>query len=116
MIKAVIFDMDGVLIDTEKWLNIYWQQAAKEAGKFFHIQRGHGRQGLDGGAGDVRPVGGAVCEGAGRGISCGWVPGCSWDIVYGWLEDISEEVREDEKDHGSLRRGSVLCPLRKFEC
>lgn len=30
-------------------------------------------------------------------------------IVYGWLEDISEEVREDEKDHGSLRRGSVLC-------
>ena len=32
MIKAVIFDMDGVLIDTEKWLNIYWQQAAKEAG------------------------------------------------------------------------------------
>ena len=32
MIKAVIFDMDGVLIDTEKWLNIYWQQAAREAG------------------------------------------------------------------------------------
>ena len=35
MIKAVIFDMDGVLIDTEKWLNIYWQQAAKEAGFYF---------------------------------------------------------------------------------
>ena len=32
MIKAVIFDMDGVLIDTEKLLNIYWQQAAREAG------------------------------------------------------------------------------------
>ena len=32
MIKAVIFDMDGVLIDTEKWLNKYWRQAAKEAG------------------------------------------------------------------------------------
>lgn len=32
MIKAVIFDMDGVLIDTEKWLNIYWRQAAEEAG------------------------------------------------------------------------------------
>lgn len=32
MIKAVIFDMDGVLIDTEKWLNRYWRQAAKEAG------------------------------------------------------------------------------------
>ena len=32
--------MDGVLIDTEKWLNIYWQQAAKEAG--FHFTREHG--------------------------------------------------------------------------
>ena len=50
-----------------------------------------------------------IREGRINGISCGWVPGCSWDIVYGWLEDISEEVREDEKDHGSLRRGSVLC-------
>ena len=40
MIKAVIFDMDGVLIDTEKWLNIYWQQAAKEAG--FYFTREHG--------------------------------------------------------------------------
>ena len=32
MVKAVIFDMDGVLIDTEKWLNVYWRQAAAEAG------------------------------------------------------------------------------------
>ena len=32
MIKAVIFDMDGVLIDTEKYYNVAWQQAAREAG------------------------------------------------------------------------------------
>lgn len=32
MIKAVIFDMDGVLIDTEKHYYTAWQQAANEAG------------------------------------------------------------------------------------
>lgn len=32
MINAVIFDMDGVLIDTEKWLNKYWCAAAAESG------------------------------------------------------------------------------------
>lgn len=32
MIKAVIFDMDGVLIDTEKYYYTCWQQAAREAG------------------------------------------------------------------------------------
>lgn len=32
MIRAVIFDMDGVLINTEKYLSIYWRQAAAEFG------------------------------------------------------------------------------------
>lgn len=32
--------MDGVLINTEKWLNVYWQQAAREAG--FAVTREHG--------------------------------------------------------------------------
>lgn len=32
MINAVIFDMDGILIDTEKYLYRYWKQAALEAG------------------------------------------------------------------------------------
>lgn len=31
-IKAIIFDMDGVLIDTEKYLTKFWCMAAKEAG------------------------------------------------------------------------------------
>lgn len=40
MIKAVIFDMDGVLIDTEKYLVKYWVQAGQEFG--FDMQREHG--------------------------------------------------------------------------
>lgn len=35
-IKAVIFDMDGVLIDTEKHYCEAWQQAAREAGFAFY--------------------------------------------------------------------------------
>lgn len=32
MIKGVIFDMDGLMLDTEKLLARYWMQAAQEAG------------------------------------------------------------------------------------
>ncbi len=39
MICAVIFDMDGVLIDTEKYYNAAWCQAATEAG--FPFTREH---------------------------------------------------------------------------
>lgn len=39
MICAVIFDMDGVLIDTEKHYNAAWCQAATEAG--FPFTREH---------------------------------------------------------------------------
>lgn len=37
--KAVIFDMDGVLIDTEKHLVRLWCQAAKESG--YEMKREH---------------------------------------------------------------------------
>ena len=40
MIKAVIFDMDGVLIDTEKHLVRCWCQAAREAGFPFTRENG----------------------------------------------------------------------------
>ena len=32
-IKGVIFDMDGLMLDTEKLLARYWIQAAQEAGR-----------------------------------------------------------------------------------
>lgn len=38
MIKAVIFDMDGVLIDTEKHYNAAWCEAARSAGFDFTSQ------------------------------------------------------------------------------
>ena len=43
MVKAVIFDMDGVLIDTEKWLNKYWRQAAAEAGYDMTVEESRGK-------------------------------------------------------------------------
>lgn len=39
MVKAVIFDMDGVLIDTEKHYNVAWCEAAQRAG--FDFTREH---------------------------------------------------------------------------
>ena len=30
--KAVLFDMDGVLVDTEKYYRDYWRKAAEDLG------------------------------------------------------------------------------------
>lgn len=40
MIRAVIFDMDGVLIDTEKYYTKYWAEAGQMLG--FPMERKHG--------------------------------------------------------------------------
>ncbi len=38
MIRGVIFDMDGLMLDTEKLLAKYWMQAAREAGFPMELQ------------------------------------------------------------------------------
>ncbi len=38
MIRGVIFDMDGLMLDTEKLLAKYWMQAAREAGFPMQLQ------------------------------------------------------------------------------
>lgn len=38
MIKGVIFDMDGLMLDTEKLLARYWIQAAREAGFLMELK------------------------------------------------------------------------------
>lgn len=34
-ISTIIFDLDGTLIDTEKYFKVFWRQAAEEFG--FHM-------------------------------------------------------------------------------
>ena len=41
MIRAVFFDMDGVLIDTEKYLTVYRQQAMREAGYRMRLEEAY---------------------------------------------------------------------------
>ena len=39
MVKAILFDMDGLITDTEKLLNRFWRQAAEEYG--FQMKQEH---------------------------------------------------------------------------
>lgn len=47
-IKAIVFDMDGVLIDTEKYLTKFWCMAAKEAGFDMKIEHAYMIRSLQG--------------------------------------------------------------------
>lgn len=53
-IKAVIFDMDGVLIDTEKYLTKFWCQAANEAGYPMKIEQAYEIRSLAGRFGEQK--------------------------------------------------------------
>lgn len=46
--RAIIFDMDGVLIDTEKYLTRFWCQAAKEFGYDMTIDMAYSIRSLSG--------------------------------------------------------------------
>ena len=68
MINGVIFDMDGLMFDTERIYGIYWRQVSRELGypmddelvtmmcgavRDFQIQAIHARMGEDAPAGDI---------------------------------------------------------------
>ena len=44
MIKAVLFDMDGIMFDTEKIMSEGWQEAAKQLGFILTDQQMDERQ------------------------------------------------------------------------
>lgn len=47
-IKAIVFDMDGVIIDTEKYLTKYWCMAAREYGYPMELQHAFSIRSLQG--------------------------------------------------------------------